>query len=94
MERTFDSISDGMEMPRYKCHKEVRALKIDKIIIEGGGGALITPLDEGFAPFRVGKDYVERHRPIAGGYYVVYKDGYKSFSPAEPFEEGYVRCPS
>ena len=26
-----------------------------------------------------------------GGYYVVYEDGYKSFSPAEAFESGYKR---
>jgi hypothetical protein len=26
-----------------------------------------------------------------GGYYVVYEDGYKSFSPASAFENGYTR---
>ncbi|MCK9988658.1 MAG: hypothetical protein AzoDbin1_05130 [Azoarcus sp.] len=26
-----------------------------------------------------------------GGYYVVYEDGYKSFSPAIAFESGYTR---
>ena len=29
--------------------------------------------------------------PEVGGYYVVHKDGYKSFSPANAFEEGYTR---
>jgi hypothetical protein len=29
--------------------------------------------------------------PQPGGYFVVYKDGYKSFSPAKAFEEGYTR---
>jgi hypothetical protein len=32
-----------------------------------------------------------KHSPEAGGYYVQYKDGYTSFSPAEAFEEGYTR---
>ena len=36
-------------------------------------------------------DVVEKHNPEAGGYYVVYEDGYKSFSPAKAFEEGYTR---
>ena len=34
---------------------------------------------------------MDRHKPKAGGYYVVYDDGYKSYSPAKAFEEGYVR---
>ena len=32
-----------------------------------------------------------KHQPTVGGYYVVYKDGYKSFSPADAFESGYTR---
>jgi len=33
----------------------------------------------------------QEHNPQPGGYFVVYKDGYKSFSPAKAFEEGYTR---
>lgn len=62
---------------------------------EGAGenmaGAIITPADQGFAPFGVPKSYVDKHNPEAGGYYVVYDDGYKSFSPAKAFEDGYTR---
>ena len=89
------------EMPRYKCHKEVHALKIESIELdidkareserETDGSAIITPTDAGFAPFRVDGNYVRNHNPQAGGYYVVYEDGYKSFSPGEPFEKGYAR---
>lgn len=32
-----------------------------------------------------------KHKPVAGGYFVVYEDGYESFSPAKAFEEGYTR---
>jgi hypothetical protein len=32
-----------------------------------------------------------KHKPEVGGYYVVYKDGYRSFSPAEAFETGYEK---
>lgn len=85
------------EMPRYKCHKEVWALKIadikrhneDDQNAETDGSAMITPADEGYAPFRVDHAYMSKHKPEVGGYYVVYKDGYKSFSPAEAFEDGY-----
>lgn len=88
------------EMPRYKCHKEVWALKIAAIAFdrdqaqrdnrETDGSAIITPAEEGYAAFRVNADYVRKHKPEVGGYYVVYADGYKSFSPAKAFEDGYT----
>lgn len=53
-------------------------------------GATITPEDEGYAPFTVSVNYWHKHQPQAGGYYVVYSDGYKSYSPAKAFEEGYT----
>ncbi|MBD3261328.1 MAG: hypothetical protein GF334_06520 [Candidatus Altiarchaeales archaeon] len=87
------------EMPRYRCHKEVWALKIAKIErhnendpnADTDGSAVITPAEEGFGPFRVDHEYMRKHRPEVGGYFVLYKGGYKSFSPAAPFEEGYTR---
>lgn len=74
------------EMPRYRSHKEVWALKIKSI-----EGNVITPEEEGFAPFEVDARYFEKHEPKAGGYFVQYRDGYKSWSPASEFEDGYVR---
>ena len=80
------------EMPKYKSHKEVHALKIAAIEISGvSGAAKITPEDDGFASFTVSKEYVDKHKPQVDGYYVVYADGYKSFIPAEAFESGYTR---
>lgn len=35
-------------------------------------------------------EWSRRHAPESGGYYVVYDDGYASFSPAKAFEEGYT----
>ena len=52
---------------------------------------MITPEDPGYAPFSIDAAYLRKHNPQAGGYYVVYADGYKSFSPAEAFEDGYTR---
>lgn len=31
-----------------------------------------------------------KHSPVVGGYFVLYPDGYTSYSPAEPFEAGNV----
>ena len=90
--------SIGVEMPKYRSHKEVWALKIKAIVFdsdlaketnrETDGSAIITPEGDGYAPFKVDFAYVRKHSPVIGGYYVVYKDGYKSFSPADAFEEG------
>ena len=121
MERPAQAAGEGgvsREMPRYKCHKEVWALKIAEInpiysqkptiaeleaLIESRieipmeasgnliGGYIITPADEGFAPFEISMEYMGRHKPGVGGYFVVYQDGYKSYSPAKAFEEGYMR---
>lgn len=82
------------EMPRYKCHKEVRALKIKKVSpAEGGtsGGVDLHFEEAGFASMWMPVAFKRQHGPHAGGYLVVYPDGYKSFSPAKAFEEGYTR---
>ena len=78
-------------MPKYRCHKEVHALKILSIDILDNGDAIIMPEEDGYASFQVPVEYVEKHKPEVGGYYVVYEGGYKSWSPAEPFESGYTR---
>jgi hypothetical protein len=101
------------EMPRYRSHKIVHALKIKSIemapkptIAELQAilnetdqtpedqilGATVTPEEDGYAPFAVSRAYTQKHNPQTGGYYVVYADGYKSWSPAQAFEEGYTRC--
>ena len=91
------------ELPRYQCHKKVWALKIVSIVFdsdlakedgnrETDGSATIMPeMPEQYAPFKVDAAYVRKHNPATGGYYVVYEDGYKSFSPADAFEGGYTR---
>lgn len=95
------------EMPKYRSHKKVWALKIKSIEInprdtskdvngmsdpnEPGRIGTITPEDDNYAPFHIDEAYIAKHKPQEGGYYIVYEDGYKSFSPAEAFEGGYTR---
>lgn len=78
-------------MPRYKCHKEVWALKIAAIEIREDKSATIAPTDHRYAPFATKPGWAERWKGGEGdcGYYVVYDDGYASWSPAKAFEEGY-----
>ncbi|MCI5045464.1 MAG: hypothetical protein MRY72_12265 [Aquisalinus sp.] len=89
-------MSASKEMPKYRSHKEVWALKIANIeFVEETDAtprkAVITPEDVGYAKFSVDSEYLDKHKPQIGGYYVVYKGGYKSWSPADAFEDGYTR---
>jgi hypothetical protein len=91
----------GKEMPKYRSHKELWALKIKNIILDSDlakeedrdttGGAIIIPEEEGYASFTVNFEYMKKHKPQIGGYYVVYEDDYESFSPSEAFEKGNIK---
>ena len=93
-------MTDQKEMPKYKCHKEVWAFKIEKIERdvdlakkenrETDGTIRVTPADKGYAPFKLSHDFVQKHSPVEGGYFVQYEDGYMSYSPAKTFESGYT----
>lgn len=99
----MDTETPQKEWPRYKCHKEVHAVKIAAIdrdqdsdaCVKGGretdGSAMITPADEGFAPFKVDSSYLRKHNPQVGDYYVFDAGDSESFSPAKAFENGYTR---
>jgi hypothetical protein len=80
-----------VELPRYKSHKIVHALKIRRIEPnDGTGGATLHwYLDAIYGPLEVDNLFMAKHNPSAGGYYVIYPDGYQSWSPAQAFEEGY-----
>lgn len=57
----------------------------------GDPGYVIVPSEQPFTRFCVKREWVNKHSPVAGGYYVVYEDGYVSFSPQSAFESGYTR---
>lgn len=84
------------ELPRYVCHKEVWALKIKDVVHQDGPGdessnpVILVFEDSRYAPKRMSAEFAQKHEPKPGGYYVVYKDDYESFSPAQAFEEGYT----
>lgn len=88
---SFNAAQTAREMPRYKCHKEVWALKINEITHKPTGIIEVTPIDDGYANILVPRWWFDKHEPKPGGYYVQYADGYKSYSPAKAFEEGYTR---
>lgn len=86
-------MSGSREMPRYQCHKKVWALKIKSVTTERrlNGDWFLSFEEQGFADIRKDAEWADKHKPQPGGYYVVYADGYASYSPAKAFEEGYTR---
>lgn len=84
----------NFQLPQYQCHKVVRAARITGFrengatdmpdILLGDIGAVAVQLS----------DWHAKHKPQVGGYYVVYEDGYASYSPAKAFEEGYTLVPA
>ena len=82
------------QMPRYVCHKHVHALKLKAVVITPDGNADVQPEGDVYADFLVtDKEVVGRLRQASAedpGYYVVYEDGYVSWSPTKAFEEGYT----
>lgn len=90
-------VKETLPIPEYECHEKVRALKIGVIEqspVGTPGGVSGTwdllPLDNKYARITVPHEYVLKHNPQPGGYFVVYKDGYQSYSPAYAFESGYT----
>lgn len=75
-------------LPEWVCHKRVRAAQIVAITDECAGGYL--HLAGVTLPVHVDATWRQRHDAKVGGYYVVYEDGYASYSPQAAFEGGYT----
>lgn len=84
----------SIQLPQYKSHKTVRAAKITGFRENGNPLMPTLLLGELQATVDLLPDWHAKHKPQVGGYYVVYDDGYASFSPAKAFEEGYAPIPT
>lgn len=88
--------SPFLPMPRYRCHKEVRAMKIATVEVvktvedDEVSHGILWPVNHHHDRIRVSAAYLKKHEPEPGGYYVLYQDGYESWSPAGAFQEGYT----
>lgn len=84
-------------LPNWRCHKVVRAARIAAMMPHPTGMTLTLEWDAAdrlgtyWYKHDVDQTWIDHHKPLIGGYLVVYADGYTSFSPAEAFETGYDR---
>ncbi len=86
------SEGDAQELPRYKSHKTVWALEIETIQrLEEKMEYRLIFRDAGYSSIDVEAQMVSRYFPNPGDFYVVYADGYASFSPRKAFLEGYTK---
>jgi hypothetical protein len=69
----------------WLSHRQVAAAKIESVENDTATGGTILHL-EGDAKVGVTPEWIARHNPFVGGYYVQYVDGYQSFCPAAAFE--------
>ena len=86
-------MSDIKALPQYRSHKIVGALRIQEILVHDDYAATIIPADEGFDTFVTEEGWANRYRGNSEdlGVYVVYEDGFTSWSPTKAFDEGYTR---
>lgn len=80
----------AVELPKYQCHKIVRAAKITRMVENDREHSLDMRLEgiEGYVSLSL--NWGRKHQPQVGGYYVAYEDGYTSYSPAAAFDAGYA----
>lgn len=83
------------ELAEWRSHKIVRAGKLLPVQPENTGeGTVVLPVEDvngAQCSVVVPENFFARGAPSPGDYVVVYEDGYKSWSPAKAFEEGYTR---
>lgn len=80
-------------MKRYRSHKEVDAAKIFGAERTANGMAIDVEGELESILVTSGPVIHKEPSELLGGYLVRYEDGYMSWSPAKPFEEGYTLLP-
>jgi len=86
-------MTDTSNMPVYECHKKVHALEVASV---GNykhnpelGSLVRTIIFTDGTSRDLRDDIFKRYIPERGDFYVVYEDGYESFSPRKAFLDGY-----
>lgn len=80
---------NGIELPKFVSHKVVQALEIAALEGNAAMGADVYFKDTRFGSLYCEAPMFARFVPVPGDFMVFYADGYKSFSPAKAFKEGY-----
>lgn len=88
---------DAMKLPVWRSHKLVRASKILairnlNIHAEAAFQGHVQDWDVASGhTLHIDQSVIRRNEPEVGDYFVLYEDGYRSWSPAAAFEGGYTQ---
>jgi hypothetical protein len=82
--------TDPTTIPRWQSHKCVTADRIVLADYDVGTYDVVLRLACGVI-VRPKRQLETNGAPVIGGYYLLYDDGYESWSPAAAFENGYTR---
>lgn len=82
----------GVQLPLWQSHKRVHGDAIVEIRPVGTQGDTCWVLACGtIIGVETVKEVTKRSSPIVGDYFVLYEDGYESWSPKKAWEDGYTR---
>ena len=81
------------QLAEWKCHKVVNAGKIMFLSTNPRIAVIVEDRDGEPCNVIMPEGWSARGMPGIGDYIVVYENGYKSWSPAKAFEDGYERKP-
>lgn len=76
----------------YTCHKTVQAGEITEVgnyFTNAEGNLVRTVVLDGELSLALPDELFKRYVPVPGDFFVVYADGYRSFSPRKAFLDGY-----
>jgi hypothetical protein len=81
-----------MILPRWRCHKVVAAAPIAYL----GPRSVVVDHDGRNVEIQLNDDecrrfFTMKQRPTLNDFFVIYDDGYRSWSPARAFLAGYTR---
>lgn len=88
------------ELPEYQSHKRVRAAKVVEVWDNSDENCEAAGLNDTFIVWLLdngGYVHVSQDLKMRGGdnpvdgYYMLYRDGFESWSPPDAFKEGYTR---
>ena len=79
------------QLTEFQSHKIVRAAPIKRVRLDDS--AIDVDLGDGLvAEVACEPGMFARYVPVAGDFYVIYRDGYPSISPRQEFVDGYTEC--
>ena len=79
-------------LPFYYSNKIKQAARIIEVVDNGDEPSILVCMVDGvLANIEIDAAYMYKHKPMASGYYVLYKDGYESFEPEKSFIESHAR---